>query len=91
MVPVAVNEGLDDIDDRESEIDEWWEVDPDIWGARGGGGGGAYPYGRTGWVVYEGVGAAVGAVALSCGRVELRRGGGGAGWGGVYSWDVFVL
>jgi hypothetical protein len=64
-VPLVVNGGLAGVDGSESEIDEWWEVDPDIWGARGGGGCGGYSYGRA-WFVYEGVGAAV---ALNCGRV----------------------
>jgi hypothetical protein len=36
-VPAAVNGSLAGIDGPGSEIDEWWEIDPDIWGAGGGG------------------------------------------------------
>ena len=65
-----MNGDLAGTDGRGSEIDEWWEIDPDIWEA----GGGAYLYVGAGWVVNAGVGA--GAVTLKCGRVDLCMGGG---------------
>jgi hypothetical protein len=70
--------GLACIDGPESWIDEWWELDLDTWGARGGG---AYSYGGAGWVMNVRLGAGGGAVTLERGRVELRMGGGGGGWG----------
>lgn len=69
------------IDCPDSEIDEWWELDPDIWGARGGA---TYSYGGAGWVVNARVGAGGGAVTFEGGRVDLRTGGGG-GWVEWYS------
>lgn len=65
-MPVPVNGGLASIGGLESELDEWWEIDPDIWGA---GGGGAYSNEGAGRVAYEGMGAGAGAVTLECGCI----------------------
>jgi hypothetical protein len=75
LMPVVVNGGLAGIDGPGSEIDECWEIDPDIWGA---GGGRAYSYGDAGWFMNAGVGAGAraGTVTLEGGRVDIRTGGG---------------
>jgi hypothetical protein len=59
------------IDSPGSEIDEYWEVDPDIWGT---GGGRVYLYGGACGVVNAGMGADASAVTLRCGRVDIRTG-----------------
>jgi hypothetical protein len=68
-----MNGRLSGIEGSGSEIDEWWELDPDICGA---GGCGVYLYGGACWGANGGTGADVGAgvATLECVCLDLRPG-----------------